>query len=217
MYLTIEDVLSTEDLNKINALLNETAQWQDGKETAGLAASTVKVNQQLDQQSDEYKNIRVIIEESLIKNLLFNSFTVAKKIHSILVSKTNVGGKYGEHVDNAFINGKRTDLSFTIFLNNPRDYEGGILVSEIFDGIKLKAGDAIVYPSSTLHEVTEVTYGTRVVCCGWVESRVIDPAQRDLLFDLNAAKMTLLANEGKTEVFDLVCKSHNNLLRMWSR
>ncbi len=216
MYLTIENVLSTENLDKITALLNETAHWQDGKETAGLAASTVKVNQQLNQQSDEYESIRMIVEEALIKNLLFNSFTVAKKIHSILVSKTDVGGKYGEHVDNAFINGKRTDLSFTIFLNNPRDYDGGILTSDMFDGVKLNAGDAIVYPSFTLHEVTEVTRGTRLVCCGWVESRVKDPIQSDLLFDLNAAKMTLLANEGKTEVFDLVCKSHNNLLRIWS-
>lgn len=216
MYLTIENVLGIEDLNKINATLNEKVQWKDGKETAGLSAATVKVNQQLNQYSDEYESIRMIVDEALGKNFLFNSFTVAKKIHSILVSKTTEGGKYGEHVDNAFINGRRTDLSFTIFLNNPRDYEGGILTSEIFDGVKLNAGDAIVYPSSTLHEVTEVTWGTRLVCCGWVESRIKDPIQRELLFDLNAAKMTLLANEGKTEVFDLVCKSHNNLLRMWS-
>lgn len=215
MYLTIENLLSDANLNKIHKTISDCEDWQDGKQTAGLAASTVKINQQLPIDCNSYTETIDIIGEELKQNLLFNAFTSAKKIHSLIVSKTIEGGKYGEHVDNAFINGKRTDLSFTIFLNNPDEYEGGLLSSELFGGMKLKMGDAILYPSSTLHEVTEVTYGTRIVCCGWVESRIKDPAQRDLLFDLNAAKMALLANEGKTELFDLVCKSHNNLLRMW--
>lgn len=218
MYLTIEDLLDQNDLDKAKRILDEEDPrwWEDGKTTAGAAASQVKINQQLNQFCPAYEKLVGLVGHVLGKNLLFNSFAVPKKIHSFIFSKTTEGGQYGEHVDNAFINGRRTDISFTIFLNNPDEYDGGYLVSEEFEGLKLKAGDAVLYPSSTLHEVTEVTSGTRLVCCGWVESRIKDPSQRDLLFDLNSAKMSMLANQGKTEEFDLVCKSHNNLLRMWS-
>lgn len=216
MFLTIENVLDEDILKTITSLLEQTESWVDGKTTAGIAASQVKVNEQLHEQSTTYHFVTKIIRERLEQDYLFKAFALPQEVHSLLVSKTTEGGKYGEHVDNAFISGKRTDLSFTIFLNNPRDYEGGSLSSDIFDEVKLNAGDMIVYPSSTLHEVTEVTSGTRLVCCGWVTSKVKDPSQRGLLFDLHGAKMSLLAKQGKTEEFDLVCKAHNNLLRMWS-
>ena len=215
MFLTIENLFNEDDLQQIKYIIDECGEWEDGKTSAGIAASQVKVNEQL-KHTTVYHTVCSAVKNALDNNYLFKAFALPEEVHSFIVSKTTVGGRYGEHVDNAFINGKRTDLSFTIFLNNPRDYEGGILSSDIFDGVKLNAGDAVVYPSSTLHEVTEVTSGTRLVCCGWVTSRVKDPLQRGLLFDLNAAKMSLLAKQGKTEEFDLVCKAHNNLLRMWS-
>lgn len=215
MFLTIENLLDEQTLKDIKTLIEKHGEWEDGKTTAGIAASQVKVNEQL-KHTNVYDTICQVIKNALDNNYLFKVFTLPEEVHSFIVSKTTEGGRYGEHVDNAFINGKRTDLSFTIFLNDPKDYKGGSLSSDIFDEIKLNKGDAIVYPSSTLHEVTEVTFGTRVVCCGWITSKVKDPLQRNLLFDLNAAKMSILAKQGKTEEFDLVCKAHNNLLRMWS-
>jgi PKHD-type hydroxylase len=215
MFLTIEKLISETNRKKINTLLSEDS-WEDGKLTAGPVASQVKINQQLNRSSTAYKSICAVVKKSLTDNYSFKSFSLAKDVHSLLVSKTTKGGKYGKHIDNPFINGKRTDLSFTIFLNSPSEYEGGFLLSEIFDDIKLEAGDAIVYPSSTLHEVTTVFSGTRFVCCGWVESMIKDPIQRGLLFDLNSAKMSLLEKHGKSEEYDLVSKSYSNLLRIWS-
>jgi PKHD-type hydroxylase len=122
-------------------------------------------------------------------------------------------------VDDALMHGMRTDVSFTLFLSDPADYDGGELIIETAageDAVKLAAGDLIAYSSTTLHRVAEVTRGARLAAVGWARSYVRDAARRELLFDLDTARRSLFAHVGKSTEFDLVSKSLSNLLRMWA-
>jgi len=145
-----------------------------------------------------------------------------KAMKPILFSRYEPGMEYGTHVDNAIMSGRppvRSDLSFTLFLSDPGDYDGGELVIESSAGelpFKLPIGHAILYPSSTLHHVAPVTRGARIAAVSWVQSYVRDPARREMLYDLETARHALFGREGKTREFDLVSKSFVNLLRMWA-
>lgn len=125
---------------------------------------------------------------------------------------------YGSHVDDAMIGGLRTDVSFTLFLSDPKGYSGGELVIETAageDGIKLPAGSLVAYPTTVQHRVAKVTRGERLVCVGWVRSYIRDAAHRELLFDLDTARRRMFAREGKSADYDLISKSTANLMRMW--
>jgi PKHD-type hydroxylase len=129
---------------------------------------------------------------------------------------------YGSHFDNAIMGDEsisRTDVSLTLFLSDPNTYQGGELVIETSLGeqsFKLDAGSAIVYPSSTLHRVETVTEGTRWAAVTWIQSLIRDPSQREILFDLDTARRSIFQQYGKTIEFDLIAKSHANLLRKWA-
>jgi PKHD-type hydroxylase len=126
---------------------------------------------------------------------------------------------YGSHVDDALMDGMRTDVAFTLFLAEPTDYEGGELVIESAGGedtFKLAAGSLVAYPATTLHRVADVTRGVRLAAVGWARSFVRDPAKRELLFDLETARQKLFERDGKSAEFDLVAKSLANLIRMWA-
>lgn len=221
MYFTIDDLLSAHDLEQILNSLDQ-APFVDGALTAGWHAKLVKRNMQLGRGSDLAESISTQVQTALGKHPLFQAIAYPKAIHSILVSRYGVGMFYGSHVDNSYMGlgiKQRADLSFTLFLTEPHTYEGGELCLELSDGdrdYKLPAGSALVYPSSTLHQVKPVTAGTRLVVLGWVESFIRDPAKRELLFDLDTAKRSLFQKSGKTIEFDLIAKSHSNLLRQWS-
>ncbi len=125
---------------------------------------------------------------------------------------------YGWHTDDAMIDGARTDLSFTLFLNDPDTYEGGELIIDSTEGeneIKLPAGHAVLYPATSLHRVNDVTSGIRLVAFGWVRSFVRRHDQREILFDLDLATQTVFKREGKSELFDHLAKTKANLLRLW--
>ena len=126
---------------------------------------------------------------------------------------------YGRHTDNAMMGGQwRSDVSFTIFLTPPEAYEGGHLVVEgasFEQKYRLKSGHAIAYPSSTLHRVDPITEGSRWAIVGWVQSWIRDPAQREMLYDLDTARRAIFDNQGKTNEFDLISKTMTNLLRTW--
>ena len=142
-----------------------------------------------------------------------------KKLSPLLFSRTETGMQYGVHVDDALMAGMRTDIAFTLFLDDPDSYDGGELVIESAagdDAIKLPAGAMIVYPATTLHRVAMVTRGQRHVVAGWARSFVRDGAQREILFDLDTARRTIFARDGKSGEFDLISKSLANLLRMWA-
>lgn len=216
MLFKIPDVLSAEQRVELLTQLKE-AEFIDGKATAGWYAKQVKQNQQL--KGDDAKPLREQIIAILKGNPLFQTAVRPKRIHHILLSRYQPGMAYGTHADNALMGQWRSDVSFTVFLNDPQDYEGGELVIEGADDeqtYKLTAGSALVYPSSALHRVNEVTQGVRLVAVGWVQSWVRDPAQRELLFDLDTARRLLFAKHGKTDEFDLISKSVANLLRQWA-
>lgn len=197
MLISISQVLDTDHLALVNGLL-ETLVWKDGAETAGRVARSVKRNQQADLTQTVGLKVEQILSEAIRRHPVLSAAAQPGRFSNLLVSKTEAGGGYGLHVDNAFMRSQqgemRTDLSFTLFLSSPDDYEGGELVIEHAgqtQSLKLPAGDLVLYPSSSLHKVAEVVSGTRLVCVGWIESRVRRADDRETLFDLINVKAEL--------------------------
>lgn len=220
MMLTIPNVLSQADVDEMLNRLSK-AEFVDGKETAGWNAKLVKNNLQLKNSDPQAADLQQKITSALGNNPLFQMAVRPKTIHSLRFSRYEKGMSYGSHVDNAYMGGSqhlRTDVSFTLFLSAPESYEGGELeIDDVGGGrkIKLPAGCAFVYPSSTLHEVKPVTEGERWVIVGWVTSLIRDPAEREILFEIDTVRRSIFAKDGKTDEFDLLTKTHSNLLRKW--
>ena len=215
-YLTCQ-LLNPEELEMLRKdLIKETVLWEDGKQTAGTHAAKVKNNLQLKRDSDLSKKFSGQIIKKILSNELIKSFTLPKKIHGTIFSKSTKGMKYGRHIDNVYMPSGRADLSFTIFLSSKDNYEGGELSIEDFNSekkFKLDAGEIIIYPSTYLHSVEEVSNGERLVFIGWIESYVRSIEEREYLFDLDAAARSLLAKYGRSDEVDLIFKSYSNLLR----
>lgn len=222
MILCIADVLNLVELNEITKLLSQ-ADFMDGKITAGWNAKLVKNNMQLPKGSSQGQRVQEIITAALARNSLFQLATRAKVIHPILVSRYQRGMFYGIHTDDALMVTQqmvmRSDISFTLFLSDPKDYEGGELILESSEGervYKLPAGAMILYPASTLHRVETVTQGIRLAAVTWIQSLVKDPQEREILFDLETVRQQLFQESGKTRRFDLLSKTYANLLRKWA-
>ncbi len=191
--------------------------WEDGKKTAGTLAANVKNNLQMDRKLELSKNYSKLIQKRILSNPLVKSFALPKKIHGMMFTKSLKGMKYGRHIDNAYMSSGRADLSFTIFLSNKNQYEGGELVVENInseDKFRLDKGEIIIYPSTYLHSVQEVTKGERLVCVGWIESYVKSIEEREYLFDLDAGARGILAKHGRSDELDLIFKSYSNFLRV---
>ena len=216
-YLT-HQLLNPEELKLLNNSLNkENLPWEDGKKTAGNQASKVKHNLQLNKKSDISKKCAELISGKILSDYLIKSFTLPKKIHGTMFTRSAKGMKYGRHIDNSFMSSGRADLSFTIFLNCKDSYEGGELLIENLNSekrFKLNSGELLIYPSTYLHSVQEVTKGERFVCVGCIESYVKSIEEREYLFDLDAGAKGLLANHGRSDELDLIFKSYSNLLRL---
>ena len=192
--------------------------WRPGTETAGWHAREVKANHQLDRQCPLHQALAAELQDQLRRHPLMHAAAFPRQIHSLLFSRSGVGEGYGRHVDNAWMAGGRSDLSFTLALTDPDGYQGGALVLESPSGeeaFRLPAGHALVYPSTLLHRVEPVTSGERLVAVGWIESRIRHGDQRELLFELDTARRALFERSGKDEVFDLISRSYTNLLRRW--
>ncbi|SDN52547.1 PKHD-type hydroxylase [Lutimaribacter pacificus] len=191
--------------------------FEDGSKTAGRIAAQVKDNAQATDGADT----RAVLEtarRALLAHPVFTAMAYPRDFARMIVSRTEGGGQYGDHVDNALMGGARTDLSFTLFLSPPDSYDGGELV--IADRVEDRAfkpgqGGAVLYPSDTLHRVAPVTGGTRVVVVGWITSHIRDPRQREILFDLWQA-VTAAEAAGDADQVQLLSKSRSNLLRMWA-
>ena len=216
-YLT-HQFLNTEEINWIKKELEKYSQdWEDGRKTAGTYASKVKNNIQLRRESEVSKKFTKFIIEKLNKDQLIKSFSLTKKIHGTIFTKSKKGMKYGRHIDNTFMSSGRADLSFTLFLSNVGSYEGGELIIENINSkntFKLNAGQILIYPSTYLHSIQEVTKGERLVFIGWIESYVKSIEEREYLFDLDAGARSLLAKHGRSDDLDLIFKSYSNLLRV---
>ncbi len=218
-YLTLQ-LLNAEEIETLIKTINtQNNLWEDGKKTAGSHASKVKNNLQLNRNSEVSKKYAQLIKNKIQKNSLIKSFSLPKIIHGIMFTKSMENMGYGRHIDNPFMSTGRSDLSFTIGLTNKENYEGGELVIETINSekeFKLNAGEMIIYPSTYLHSVKEVSNGERLVCVGWIESYVKSIEEREFLFDLDAGAKGLLAKNGRSDELDLVFKSYANFLRLLS-
>lgn len=215
MILHLSQCLSAADLEAIKAMTKDIP-FHDGQSTAGRAAIQVKQNQQADMV--EVAGILKLVEQRLLVNDLFVQSTYPQQFVRMLLSRYQTGMHYGTHVDEALINNHRTDISFTLFLSDQTQYQGGELVLEDSSGErswKLDAGDLLLYPSTYLHRVNEVTEGERLVIVGWVTSRVRDPNQREILFDTELSLREEFNLRGKTQQYDRLSRIRNNLLRQW--
>lgn len=216
MLLSIADVLTAEDVAAVCDTLRR-ALFLEGRATAGWSARLVKSNLQAD-ADPVVERARGMVEARLRAHPVFALATQPKRILGPLFSKYTPSHTYGTHVDDAIMDGTRTDIAFTLFLSAPDSYEGGELIIETAAGeeaIKLPTGSLITYPCTALHRVAEVTRGERLAAVGWVRSLIRDAAQRELLFDLETARRRLFDREGKSQEFDLLSKTSANLMRMW--
>ena len=217
MQIVIGDVLSVAEIRAVADTLERT-RFVDGRATAGFAAQLVKNNQQAEGSDRSLETIRKLVAERILGNEVFRLAVRPKMLSELLFSRYEPGMHYGSHVDDALMDGMRTDVAFTLFLCDPRSYDGGELTIESAageDAFKLDAGSLVAYPATSLHRVTDVTRGARVAAVGWARSFIRDPARRELLFDLDTARRQLFAREGKSAEFDLLSKSFANLMRMW--
>jgi PKHD-type hydroxylase len=202
------------------------AAWLDGAVTAGFQAALAKHNQQLGHASPEGLEVGRRIVDALKANLLFLSAALPRTILPPLFNRYGAGHGFQDHIDNAVrvhpLSGQplRSDLSITVFLSEPEEYDGGELVVEDRYGlqqVKLEAGDAILYPASSLHRVTPVTRGARVASFFWVQSLVRSDEQRTLLFDMDLAIQRLAGQVGQTDPSIVAMTgAYHNLLRMWA-
>lgn len=224
MLLQIPDVLSSEQIKEFREIL-EQALWIDGKVTAGHQSAQVKNNLQLPENSSEARILGEKILIALERNSTFISAALPLKIFPPLFNSYSNGQNFGTHIDNAIrqITGTphrlRTDLSATLFLSDPSEYEGGELVIEDTYGlhkVKLPLGHLILYPSSSLHYVAPVTKGTRCASFFWIQSMVRDDGQRTLLFDLDNSIRTVASDLPNHESAVHLTGIYHNLLRRWA-
>lgn len=199
--------------------------WRDGRETAGAVAREVKRNLQAAMDSTAGRRLADELLPLIADNPVLKAAAQPRRFSPLIISKTADGGYYGPHVDNALM-GKaagrvRTDLSFTLFLTPPDQYEGGELVvhtAGMTQEVKGEAGHLVLYPSGSIHEVRPVTRGERIVCIGWIESMIADGTRREMLFDLENLRSSLRRQlpSQSAELLTLD-KTIAGLLRMWAQ
>lgn len=221
MMLQLERVLKPEQLENVRRTLAR-AEFVDGKLSAGKTARQVKNNEEIKATAQLMELLNNEVMGSLVKHPTYQAGALPQRVASPFYARYTPGMFYGDHVDDPVmgIEGQlyRSDISITVFLNDPENYEGGELVINSSFGqnkIKLAAGDAVMYPSSSLHHVAEVTKGERLVAVTWVQSMVRDPAQRELLYTLYQAKEKLLETAPNEEISNQVNTAYVNLMRMW--
>ena len=225
MLLVIPDVLDADTLHALRSRI-DAAEWIDGNATSGHQSALAKNNRQLPEFSAEAKEAGGLILDGLSRNPLFIASALPRQIFPPLFNRYGQGQAFGTHVDNAVRIQQgtglrvRSDLSMTVFLNGPEDYDGGELTIETQFGVqqvKLAAGQAVLYPASSLHRVEPVTRGERIASFFWIESMVRDDAARQILFDLDSSIQVLAGECGHDDrqVIRLTGVYHN-LLRRWA-
>ncbi len=226
MMIEIEQLLDAETVRRFRDRLAD-APWADGRATAGYQSALAKDNAQLPQDCVEARELGAEVAAALAANLLFQSAALPRAVYPPLFNRYAGGQAFGTHVDNAFRpmpdgQGRlRTDLSATLFLSDPEEYDGGeLIIEDGHDGkaIKLPAGHMILYPATTLHSVAPVTRGARVASFFWIESLVPDAAQRATLFDMDIAIQSLRPRVGDRDpALIALTGCYHNLLRSWAR
>lgn len=227
MLLHVKEVLNADELREARAILAR-ATWGDGRATAGVQSALAKNNEQLPQDGAETKALQRIVLGGLNRHTTFFSAALPRRVFPPLFNRYgDATNAFGNHVDNAvrFVPGGqgervRTDVSCTLFLADPGDYDGGELVVEDTFGtqrVKLPAGDMLLYPGTSVHRVEPVTRGARVASFFWIESMVRSDQARRLLFDMDSHLMRLRASVGEADPAVIgLTGTYHNLLRMWA-
>jgi PKHD-type hydroxylase len=224
MLLQVPEVLSPTSVATARRAL-DTAAWVDGRVTAGPQSAQVKHNLQLAEDDPAARELGADIIQALQRHPLFLAAALPLRVFPPLFNKYEGGGSFGSHVDNAIrqVTGGRerlrTDLSATLFLSDPHEYDGGELTVEDTYGVhqvKLPAGHMVLYPSTSLHHVTPVTRGARISSFFWIQSLIRDDGQRTLLFDLDTAIQRVTQNLPNDPVTVQLTGVYHNLLRQWA-
>jgi PKHD-type hydroxylase len=224
MLLRVPQVLSPEQVAHCRKVL-DAADWVDGRVTAGHQSARVKDNMQLPEESPAARELSQLVQKALENSPLFFSGALPAKVFPPLFNRYRGGQGFGIHVDNAVrqVRGTahrvRTDLSSTLFLSAPEEYDGGeLLIEDTFgtQSVKLAAGDLVLYPASSLHRVQPVTRGERIASFFWIQSMVRDDGERTLLFDLDTAIQRLAAEAPDHASVVQLTGIYHNLLRRWA-
>ena len=230
MFLHLKNILTPEEVQAARTLLGADAPWIDGRSSAGGQALAHKRNEQLAQDSAQSQQLRALVLAALQRDALFFSAALPKKIFNPLFNRYSGDSNfYGDHVDGAVLRSKspdqwvRSDISCTLYLTDPEEYDGGELrIQEAHSErqVKLPAGDLVLYPSSTVHQVAPVTRGTRLASFFWIESMVRSTEQRLLLWNMDMDLLKLRSRVGSNESSDPavvgLTGTYHNLLRMWA-
>ena len=226
MLISIPRALNAQQLQELRALLEQAGEaWVDGRVSAGYQGAAVKFNQQIDERSEVAAECQRIVLTALERNPLFISAVLPNEVYPPMFNRYGAGMAFGAHVDGSVRihphSGRklRTDVSATLFLSDAAGYDGGELQVQDQYGahsVKLAAGDMIVYPATSLHQVTPVTRGVRLACFFWVQSLVRDDGRRALLFDLDNAIQRLNQTAADEDARRTLVGCYHNLMRQWS-
>lgn len=226
MLLHLKQLLTPDEVRTAQALLGDDAPWVDGRSSAGTQAVTQKNNLQLAQDSAASRQLQALVLAALQRDPLFFSATLPRKIFNPLFNRySGAANFYGAHVDGAVLHSSasgewvRSDISCTLFLADPDTYEGGELTIHDSYGeqrVKLPAGDAVIYPGTSVHRVAPVTRGARIASFFWIESMVRHDEQRRLLFDLDMNLLKLRQQHGESPETTALTGVYHNLLRQWA-
>lgn len=217
MFYVIDNILSEPECQALRETLGNPADFEDGRNSAGWHARQVKKNRQM-KSGAQHDGVTRKVEKALSQHEVFRAAAWPKRFVRLLASRYEPGMEYGLHVDDALMDGQRTDLSFTLFLSDPGDYSGGELMiteNSLERAIKLPAGQLVLYPSDSLHRVAPVGEGLRLAVVGWLRSYIRQADRRAILFDLESSLREVYQREGKTALFDRLTRTRSNLLRQW--
>jgi PKHD-type hydroxylase len=218
----IRGILSDENLKKLDSLLGQ-GSFTDGFSTVGTPGRGIKTNLQLDMQDPNGPIANQLIQGVLTQSEEFKAYAMPLKVSDITFSRYESQMNYGDHTDNP-VNWDhrqviRSDLSFTIFLSSPDEYEGGELIASVFGSeisVKYDRGDMVIYPSGVLHRVNEITGGCRRAAVGWLQSTIRDQEQREVVRAIYQAKNEILKSSGRTPQYVKLAFAYTNLVRMWT-
>jgi PKHD-type hydroxylase len=224
MLLRVPQVVNKHEVASLRARLNQSP-WVDGNATSGHQSAKAKSNEQVEEDSKEARELGELVLAALARSPLFFSAALPKQVFPPLFNRYREGMTFGAHIDTAIRTHAptrtriRTDLSATLFLSAPTEYDGGELVVEDSYGThsaKLEPGDLVLYPATSLHRVNPVTRGARVASFFWIQSMVREDAQRTLLFDLDMAIMRMTQDAPGHPALVSLTGVYHNLLRMWA-
>lgn len=222
MFAQLDGILSPTELAQLRAVIGQT-KFDDGSATSGAIAAGRKNNLQMRASGDAAMRVASTVQTALLQHDEFTRLTVPRRMH-MAFNRYDVGMEYGAHFDAGVVGSSmeravRTDISMTLFLNNPQDYDGGVLhiVTDFGEQeVKLPAGSAVLYPGNLRHWVTPVTRGSRLATIGWVQSMVRNSEHRRIVSDLNLLRRYLVQNKADEEMQQTAANAYQDLLRQWA-